>query len=203
MFLGLFHYTVHHNVNFPHYFIPSLAHILQERKQMACNYIACQNKLSKHTFFLMLLAVRVRNKGLKLRSIVELCNCSGIQEDQCWWLNTGNMEATIPELLKTVPFLFNKATLLFFHFISNNNNNGKIFYKSTNLFKVLHGMEPGYLKERLSLINTLRVPITSGRKDRLRVPSARDLHLVGPKKWACSAVAPTLWNILLPSRKSG
>lgn len=63
-------------------------------------------------------------------------------------------------------------------------------------------MEPGYLKERLSLI-TLTLPITSGKKDSLQVPSARELHLVGPGKWAFSAVAPNLWNILLPSMKSG
>lgn len=148
----------------------------------------------------MLLAVRVRNKGLKLRPILELCNCSGIQKDKCCWLNTGNMETIIAELFKIVSFLFNKAILLFC-FISNNNNE-KIFYKSTNLFKVFHGMEPGYMKERLSLI-TLTLPITSGRKDSLQVPSAKELHLVGPRKWAFSAVAPNLWNILLPSMKSG
>uniref|UniRef100_A0A8D2M7G7 Uncharacterized protein n=1 Tax=Zonotrichia albicollis TaxID=44394 RepID=A0A8D2M7G7_ZONAL len=38
-----------------------------------------RKKGGKHAF-LMLLAVRVRNKGLWLRSILELCNCSGIQK---------------------------------------------------------------------------------------------------------------------------
>lgn len=74
--LVLLHHTVHHDVNFPHYFIPSPDHILQQRKQTACNYTACQDKLSKHAF-LMLRAVRVQNKGLRLRSILELCNCPG------------------------------------------------------------------------------------------------------------------------------
>ena len=49
--LVLLHDTVHHDVNFPHYFIPSPDHILQQRKQTACNYTACQDKLSKHAFF--------------------------------------------------------------------------------------------------------------------------------------------------------
>ena len=84
-FLVLFHYTVHHNVNFPHYFIPSPDHILQQRKQTACNYTACQDELSKHAF-LMLRAVRVQNKGLQLRSILELCNCPGIQKTTLDWM---------------------------------------------------------------------------------------------------------------------
>ena len=61
-----------------HYFIPSPDHILQQRKRTACNYTACQDKLSKHAF-LTLRAVRVQNKGLQLRSISELWDCPGRQ----------------------------------------------------------------------------------------------------------------------------
>lgn len=61
--LLLSHHPVHHNVNFPHYVPPSPDHILQQRKQTACNYTACQDKLSKHAS-LMFRAVRAQNKGL-------------------------------------------------------------------------------------------------------------------------------------------
>lgn len=40
--------------------------------------------------------------------------------------------------------------------------------------------------------------IWSGREGMLQGPSARDLHLVGPRRWAFSAVAPFFWNILHP-----
>lgn len=40
--------------------------------------------------------------------------------------------------------------------------------------------------------------IISDREGMLQTSSARDLHLVGPRWQAFSAVAPTLWNILSP-----
>lgn len=135
MFLVLFHYTVHHNVNFPHYFIFSLTHILQRRKQTACNYTACQDKLSKHTF-LTLLAVRVRNKGLWWRSILELCNCSWIQKtnasDWTWVKWKLSILCSVSELLKMI-CCAEISSVLYFHFFSLIpiiNNNNKLMGKS-------------------------------------------------------------------------
>ena len=64
-------------------------------------------------------------------------------------------------------------------------------------FKALHGMGPGYLKDRLVPIRST-CPTQACKEGMLRTRSTKEFHLVGSWRRAFSAVAPALWNILLP-----
>ncbi|XP_058011152.1 uncharacterized protein LOC131184144 [Ahaetulla prasina] len=65
-------------------------------------------------------------------------------------------------------------------------------------FKALHGIGPGYLRDRLLRPNTSHRPVRSHREGLLRVPSARQCRLATPRGRAFSVGAPTLWNDLPP-----
>uniref|UniRef100_A0A8C6YEM4 Reverse transcriptase domain-containing protein n=1 Tax=Naja naja TaxID=35670 RepID=A0A8C6YEM4_NAJNA len=62
-------------------------------------------------------------------------------------------------------------------------------------FKVLHGMGPGYLRERLLPASSTNLPVRAHRRGLLRVPSATQCHL-GTWGRAYSVAAPALWNLL-------
>ncbi|XP_058032493.1 matrix metalloproteinase-24 isoform X2 [Ahaetulla prasina] len=64
-------------------------------------------------------------------------------------------------------------------------------------FKALHGIGPGYLRDRLLLPNTSHRPVRSHREGLLRVPSARQCRLATPRGRAFS-VGLSLWYELPP-----
>lgn len=63
------------------------------------------------------------------------------------------------------------------------------------IFEDLHCMGPDYLTDHLLPI-TSACAIRSVREGMLWVPSVRDLYLMGPRRWAFSALETALWNIL-------
>ncbi|XP_058023921.1 uncharacterized protein LOC131190598, partial [Ahaetulla prasina] len=65
-------------------------------------------------------------------------------------------------------------------------------------FKALHGLGPGYLRDRLLLPHASHRPVRSHREGLLRVPSAKQCRLAAPRGRAFSVGAPTLWNELPP-----
>ncbi|XP_058042561.1 retinoic acid-induced protein 2 isoform X2 [Ahaetulla prasina] len=65
-------------------------------------------------------------------------------------------------------------------------------------FKALHGLGPGYLRDRLLLTYASHRPVRSHREGLLRVPSAKQCRLAAPRGRAFSVGAPTLWNELPP-----
>ncbi|XP_060542108.1 uncharacterized protein LOC132710271, partial [Pantherophis guttatus] len=65
-------------------------------------------------------------------------------------------------------------------------------------FKALHGLGPGYLRDRLLLPIASHRPVRSYREGLLRVPSARQCRLATPRGRAFSVAAPALWNDLPP-----
>uniref|UniRef100_A0A8D0BC31 Reverse transcriptase domain-containing protein n=1 Tax=Salvator merianae TaxID=96440 RepID=A0A8D0BC31_SALMN len=62
-------------------------------------------------------------------------------------------------------------------------------------YKALHGLGPGYLRDRL-LPHVSQRPVRSHRVGLLQVPSANQCRLAGPRGRAFSVAAPTLWNQL-------
>ncbi|XP_058052641.1 uncharacterized protein LOC131204948 [Ahaetulla prasina] len=66
------------------------------------------------------------------------------------------------------------------------------------IFKALHGLGPGYLRDRLLLPHASHRPVRSHREGLLRVPSAKQCRLAAPRGRAFSVGAPTLWNELPP-----
>ncbi|XP_058023847.1 uncharacterized protein LOC131190529, partial [Ahaetulla prasina] len=65
-------------------------------------------------------------------------------------------------------------------------------------FKMLHGLGPGYLRDRLLPSCTSQRLVRSHREGLLRVPSAKQCRLAAPRGRAFSVGAPTLWNELPP-----
>ncbi|XP_058037869.1 uncharacterized protein LOC131197613 [Ahaetulla prasina] len=65
-------------------------------------------------------------------------------------------------------------------------------------FKALHGLGPGYLRDRLLLPYASHRPVRSHREGLLRVPSAKQCRLAAPRSRAFSVGASTLWNELPP-----
>ena len=65
-------------------------------------------------------------------------------------------------------------------------------------FKALHGIGPGYLRDRLLPPIASHRPVRSHREGLLRVPSAKLCQLVTPRGRAFSVGAPALWNELPP-----
>ncbi|XP_058023146.1 uncharacterized protein LOC131190137 [Ahaetulla prasina] len=63
-------------------------------------------------------------------------------------------------------------------------------------FKALHGLGPGYLRDRLLPSSISQRPVRSHREGLLRMPSAKQCRLVAPRGRAFSVGAPTLWNEL-------
>ncbi|XP_058052944.1 uncharacterized protein LOC131205078 isoform X2 [Ahaetulla prasina] len=63
-------------------------------------------------------------------------------------------------------------------------------------FKALHGIGPGYLRDRLLPPIASHRPVRSHREGLLGVPSAKQCRLAGPRGRAFSVGAPTLWNEL-------
>ncbi|XP_058024513.1 uncharacterized protein LOC131190935, partial [Ahaetulla prasina] len=65
-------------------------------------------------------------------------------------------------------------------------------------FKALHGLGPGYLRDRLLLPYASHRPVRSHREGLLRVPSTKQCRLAAPRGRSFSVGAPTLWNELPP-----
>lgn len=63
-------------------------------------------------------------------------------------------------------------------------------------FKALRDMEPCYLRDHLFLTVSV-CPTKTGREGMLQVPSIKELHWAGPRRWAFSALASALWNLLI------
>ena len=65
-------------------------------------------------------------------------------------------------------------------------------------FRALHGLGPGYLRDRLLPSTASHRPVRSHREGLLQVPSAKQCWLSAPRGRAFSVGAPTIWNELPP-----
>lgn len=71
------------------------------------------------------------------------------------------------------------------------------FQVLVTIFKTLHDLEPGYLKDPLSPFISTQ-PIRTGRQSMLQITFVRVAHLVGPQERTCLVGMPSLWNIIPP-----
>lgn len=61
------------------------------------------------------------------------------------------------------------------------------------IYKALHGMKPGNLKDHLSLV-TSTSPIKPGERGKLWILSIKECHLMEPRRRAFSPAKPALWH---------